>query len=236
MDFYTRISKYYNSVFPLNKAQIPFVLSSLEEAKALLDIGCGTGGLSMALADNFESITAIDTNEQMLEIARNNSSVSIDFVNMSMLEIDEHMSPNSFDGILCFGNTVVHLDNIDEISIFFKKVKSLLSTNGKFLFQLINYDNVLDNNLTGLPTIDNDQIKFERNYTLDTEGKIDFSTILTIKETREEIRNSVKLFPIRKNEIESALKDAGFNTILAYSSFKKAHYNPQSIPLVFECY
>lgn len=236
MDFYTRISSYYNDIFPINKAQLPFVKMCVPNTNNILDIGCGTGGLAIELSDFFDSVKAVDPNKQMLDIAvTETNNNNIEFSVGGMLDVDSLFKQNSFDAVLCFGNTVVHLNNIDEISLFFKKVKHILKPGGKFLFQIINYDNVLDNNHTGLPTIEKDRIKFDRNYSLNSDRKIDFSTVLTIKETGEEINNSVKLFPIRKNEVEKALVDAGFSTILAYSSFKKDPYTPNSLPLVFEC-
>ncbi len=239
MDFYSRISDYYNDIFPLNKAQISFVRSYLDgvsKDKRMLDIGCGTGGLPIGLYEDFDSISAIDTNEEMLEIAKQKvGEKAIDFINISMLDIDIQFPANNFDVVLCFGNTIVHLQNIEEIETFFKKVRYVLKQGGKFLFQLINYDNVLDNNLKGLPTIENDKIKFERNYKLDENNLIIFSTILTIKETSEILKNNVKLFPVRKRQIEVALKNAGFNTVKTYSSFTKNEYNASSLPLVFEC-
>jgi len=236
MDFYTRISDYYNDIFPLNKAQQPFVRSCASNTNSILDIGCGTGGLAIELADIFDSVSAIDPNEEMLDIAKEGTiNTNIEFRVGGMLDVDNLYEKTSFDVVICFGNTVVHLNNLDEIRLFFKKVKAILKPNGSFLFQIINYDNVLDNNLVGLPTINNGNIKFERNYSLDADGKIDFSTNLTNKETGEEISNNVKLFPVRKKEVEDALTDAGFSTIKAYSSFKKDAYNAGSLPLVFEC-
>ncbi len=93
MDFYSRISKYYNNIFPLNKAQISFVKMCMEDksmTKKLLDIGCGTGNLSIALHHEFAEVVAIDTNEEMLEIARSNAEgKNMDFDNINMMEIDD---------------------------------------------------------------------------------------------------------------------------------------------------
>jgi len=239
MDFYSRISDYYNDIFPLNNAQVTFVMSYLYEdvkSQNLLDIGCGTGLLSIGLSDYFDSISAIDTNEKMLEIARQSAgSKSINFDRISMLDIDTRFEEMSFDTALCFGNTIVHLQNMEEIEQFFKKVRFVLKKGGMFLFQLINYNFVLDSNLKGLPTIENEKIKFERNYSVDENGMIDFSTTLTIKETGEKLNNSVKLFPARRNQITNILHSAGFKHVKSYSSFAKHEYNPNSLPLVFEC-
>jgi|FLOH01.1.fsa_nt_gi glycine/sarcosine N-methyltransferase len=239
MDFYSRISDYYNDIFPLNYIQVTFVLSYLDKSaknQNLMDIGCGTGLLSTALSDNFDSISAIDTNEKMLEIARQSAGAkSINFIRMSMLDIDIRFPEMSFDNAICFGNTIVHLQNIEEIERFFKKVKFVLKPEGRFLCQLINYNFVLDSNLKGLPTIDNEKIKFERYYNVDENGMIDFSTTLTIKETGEKLNNCVKLFPARRNQITNILHSAGFKHVKSYSSFAKHEYNPNSLPLVFEC-
>jgi len=238
MDFYSQISKYYNDVFPLNKAQISFVKSYLDNTnvtKSMLDIGCSTGDLSIDLCDYFGVTVAVDTNMEMLEIAKSNSK-NIDFLNMSMLDIDTQFPYNTFDFVICFGNTVVHLQNINEIELFFHKVKKILVHGGKFLFQIINYDNVLDNKLMGLPTIDNNRIKFERNYSIDSNNMIDFSTNLTIKNSGEEIVSSIKLFPARKQQIENALLNAGFKDVKLYSSFTKKEYSRDSLPLIFECF
>ncbi len=238
MDFYTQISEYYKDIFPLNKAQVTFVKSYLDKGKAtksMLDIGCSTGDLSVELCDYFDVIAAIDTNEEMLEIARANNN-KIDFKNISMLDVDTQFPSNTFDFVLCFGNTIVHLQNNNEIELLFQKVKTILKPNGKFLFQIINYDNVLDNNLKELPTIENNRIKFERYYNIDQNNMIDFSTTLTIKTTGEEIISSIKLFPARKQQIEQSLLKAGFENIISFSSFNKNEYSKNSLPLVFECY
>ena len=236
MDFYKSISNYYNDIFPLNKAQVPFVESSVTSFRNILDIGCGTGGLAISLCNTFDDVFAIDPDKRMLDIAKQNSAdTSLKLGFGGMLDIDNLFKEDYFENVLCFGNTVVHLQNLEDIFLFFKKVRHILKPDGKFLFQIINYDNVLDNELKGLPTIENDDISFIRNYNLNEKGLIEFETILTLKKSKESIINCVELFPIRQNQIIDGLKDAGFTDYNVYSSFKKDAYNKNGLPLIFEC-
>ncbi len=240
MSFYSNISDYYDDIFPLNKSQLTFVTNSIDENsnyKNMLDIGCGTGGLPIGLYNYFDVIAAVDTNIEMLKIAKGKAKEKkIDFIAAGMLDLDTQFSNNTFDIVLCFGNTVAHLQTIADVELFFDKVRHLLTGGGKFLFQVINYDNILNNNILGLPIIENEIVKFERHYSLDTNNMLDFSTILTIKETGEVTNNSIKLLPIRKIQIEKALRNVGFETVKSFSSFAKSEYKSDSLPLVFECY
>jgi len=235
MNFYTNISKNYDYIFPLNKAQVKFVESFTSESSSnLLDIGCGTGNLSIELSKTINNITAIDLDKKMLDVAISKNK-KIDFRVLNMLEIDNYFKPNTFDNVCCFGNTMVHLSNIEEIKTLLTKIKLVLKSGGTFLFQVINYNNVLDNNLIGLPTIENENAKFERIYTLDNDKRINFRTILTDKIFNNKIESNIKLFPIRKEELHELLLETGFLDIEFYSSFNKLEYSKNSLPLVGKC-
>lgn len=239
MKFYESISDLYDSIFPLNPAQIAFVKSSLgaTEECSLLDIGCGTGNLSIELAKISKEVMAIDLDENMLRKAQEKSEgqANLRFSKLDMLDIGTTYPRISFDAIICFGNTLVHLASNKDVSGFFQQSKSLLKTTGKLLAQIINYDRIIDLGIDHLPTIENEMLKFERNYIYHpNENLLDFDTILTIKKNGQQIRNSVKLLPIRKEEIERLLTQAGFSTIKFYGNFNRDELTNESIPLVFE--
>ena len=206
-----------------------------QNQQSILDIGCGTGNLAIELTTQFTEVIAIDLNTDMLNAARQKrGSSKVSFLEMDMLKIDQHFAPNQFDTVSCFGNTIVHLGGLEQISLFFRKVKHVLKPGGKLLVQLINYNKVLDEKLPGLPTIDNEFAKFERIYTTDQNGLIDFKTILTVKSTHEIIENTIKLFPLRKKQITDALSETGFSNVCFYGSFAKTEYG-KGMPVVFEC-
>lgn len=237
MTFYQSIASHYEQIFPLNRAQLDFVKTSFEDTSKLtaLDIGCGTGSLSFELAELFSKVTAIDLDEAMLEKAIERNDRGIHFQKLNMLAIEKEYRQNTFDAIICFGNTLVHLDGHKQVLDFFKHARNVLKKNGKLLIQIINYDRIIDQQINGLPTIENNRVKFVRNYFYHPiQNKIDFETILTLKETGETIKNNIQLFPVRKNEIIEQLTDAGFKQFDFYGNFKKDDLTKDSQPLIVE--
>jgi len=240
MTFYKSIAKYYDQIFPLNSKQLDFVYNDfLEKDKkelSILDIGCATGNLALDMASAGSSVIAIDLDEKMINIAKDklrkgakNPSLRV----LDMLKITNNFKPKSFDQILCFGNTLVHLDTLNEIEDFLKQVYSLLKSGGEYKMQIINYDRILDQQIEALPTIENEQIIFHRVYRyLPGKHKINFKTKLEIKEKKEYIENSLLLLPMRKNELEKLLHKIGFKDVEFYASFAKAQFNENSMPLV----
>ncbi|MCP3933634.1 MAG: class I SAM-dependent methyltransferase [Bacteroidetes bacterium] len=240
MDFYQSISPYYQYIFPLSKIQVHFVNSAFENTAelSLLDIGCGIGNLSAELINTFRKVNGIDLSDLMLQQAKNRFSNTVDnlhFQHLSMLEIEKDFGANSFDTVVCFGNTLVHLDSIEDISDFLGQANKIMKPDGKLLLQIVNYDRILNTEIESLPTIDNAHITFERNYHFSkSEKKIYFETKLTVKESGLKLENSIPLYPLRKFEIDSLLEESGFSDVRYYGNFKREAWTPNSPALVVE--
>jgi 2-polyprenyl-3-methyl-5-hydroxy-6-metoxy-1,4-benzoquinol methylase len=239
MSFYEEIAEYYDYIFPLNRTQVEFVKGSIKEPyhnKIILDIGCGTGDLAIALSAAGFAVAGMDSDPVMLQKAEDKMTNSlVVFTMMDMRGIRGYYNPSIFDAVLCFGNTLVHLASIQEIGRLCKDVKHILKQNGKFLLQILNYDHILDHNIRSLPTIDNQFITFERTYDYNTDKNlITFKTSLTVKETSKKIINEVYLFPIRKDELYLSLRNSGFSDISFYRDFDRSMLKADSLPLVVE--
>jgi glycine/sarcosine N-methyltransferase len=239
MGFYQSIAEVYNQIFPLNPGQVAFTNRAFPQTEKLnlLDIGCGTGSLTLALSRTFNKVVGIDLDEAMLQKAKMvaGDNAKVVFSRLDMLDIQTRFDPVTFDGILCFGNTLVHLSSLEQIALFFKKCHRLLAPGGKLLIQIINYDRILDQKINSLPTLETDDIRFIRNYHYNSDKRhIDFETVLTIKATNQVIRNKVPLFPVRKSEIETALLEAGFSKLNFFGNFKGDVLKSDSIPMVIE--
>lgn len=77
-------------------------LAATPEAR-VLDIGCGTGNVSLACAARGANATGIDINAGMLEVARSKPPPiigSVDFVQASAAEIEDHFQPATFDSVV----------------------------------------------------------------------------------------------------------------------------------------
>jgi glycine/sarcosine N-methyltransferase len=238
MSFYSEIAEYYDLIFPFNKAHVEFIKNCIErpyEGKTILDVGCGTGDLAIALTGIGFQVTGIDYDTEMLTEARRKVNDSRLFLQMDMRNLISHFNPAAFDALLCFGNTLVHLNGLAEVEVFCRNVRAVLKDRGKFLLQILNYDHILDHAVRKLPLIEDDMVRFERFYEYDAgTGILAFKTKLLIKKTRKEIENEIPLYPMRKVELEAALKKAGFADLFFYGNFDKSELKEDSLPLVVE--
>lgn len=232
MAFYQSLADYYDRVFPLNPNQLKFVKRTgpLKGTK-ILDIGCGTGNLTMALTNEGADVTGIDLDEQMITKAKAKSN--LDFRILNMLHLESRFDPGTFDSITCFGNTLVHLNSPEDMENFFHQVKKILKPGGKFLLQILNYDHILKDHVKKLPLIENESIQFERIYQF-KETKILFKTTLSDKEKNIKIESEIELFPIKKTLLTELLTKAGFSFFTFYGNFTGTPLEKTSLPLILK--
>ena len=233
--FYESIAKVYDYIFPKNRKQLEFVesIKKISNEEKILDIGCATGNLTELLGEKTGNVVGIDLDKELLKEAKEKHP-NLNFENMNMLKINEKFEENSFDRVVSFGNTLVHLDSREEVEEFFQKVYKTLKFNGFFIVQIINYNRVIEKNIKNLPTIDNEKVKFVRDYEYDKSiGKVDFITELTIKEANLNIKNNIKLLALTKVEIQKFLGEIGFRNIEFYGDFEGRELSDNSEAVIF---
>ena len=233
--FYESIAKVYDYIFPKNRKQLEFVesIKKISNEEKILDIGCATGNLTELLGEKTRNIVGIDLDKELLKEAKEKHP-NLNFENMNMLKINEKFEENSFDRVVSFGNTLVHLDSREEVEEFFQKVYKTLKFNGFFIVQIINYNRIIEKNIKNLPTIDNEKVKFVRDYEYDKSiGKVDFITELTIKEANLNIKNNIKLLALTKIEIQKFLGETGFRNIEFYGDFEGRELSDNSEAVIF---
>lgn len=232
MSFYSSISAFYDEIFPVDADEMAFVKSRLEGRKAVLDIGCGTGNKTVFLAEAGRKIIAIDGDMGMIGAARReHAAPGLKYRVLNMTEIKNAFEPESFDAVLCLGNTLVHLPNADEIAQLLAQMASILKPGGLAIIQILNYERILDDPAFALPVLETDKIRFVRKYQFKA-CEMRFVTSLLLKESGQEIQNDIPLYPLRKNELDIMLADAGYLEAAHYGSYQGTPLQENSLPLI----
>lgn len=67
----------------------------------ILDLGCGTGGLSLACAARGARVVGIDKDPGMLEVAKGKAaSGDVEWIELGAMEIEDRFEPETFDAVV----------------------------------------------------------------------------------------------------------------------------------------
>ncbi len=230
---YSTILEHYDELFPLDIKALDFAVSGAPNAQSYLDIGCATGILGEAIKDKGHKVVGVDFDKAVIEKAQCRRCIMLEFKAVSPSMLDFDMADHSFNQVLCFNNTIARLPNEMAIQNLVKKTKDLLKDNGLFKGQLYNYDWLLSEGIGELPVIETDAVTFRRQHRLEQQF-LECYTVLSRKDNETNVSACLPLFPIKRNQIEAILREAGFKKITFYDDFDRTPFTGSSDILVFE--
>lgn len=238
---YDNLLEYYDELFPVEDKKIDFINKELYRywsstgLPKVLDVGCATGSIDFALIKKNLLVTGIDNNISMIQSAcRRNPEPKnkARFFCMDMLEAAKILAPASFKGVLCLGNTLVHLHNPEEIANFLRGARRLMESDGVLILQVVNYDKILADGIEELPSIETLRCTFVRNYSLLPDGHIKFNGTVYSSSNVAVFRDQVELYPLRSKELRDLLNEEGYRDIEFYSDFDGQPFDGASFGLV----
>ena len=230
MSFYHDLSTYYDRIFPLNQTAYTFISQYFHEGNSVLDMGAGTGNMAIALAEKGLNVTASEPEETMAKSIKKKAKskeLLLSVHTKAMEEIDTFQE--NFDGILCIGNTLPHLSDLEGVEKFLQKCYIKLKSKGIIILQQVNYDRVLSKNDFSFPAIEKEDFSFTRHYEKKEEHLL-FTSRLTINEVATE--NTIPLYPVTSQQLISILKKIGFQMVDVYGNFKGESHSTESPALV----
>lgn len=241
MSLYRSLASYYDEIFPLNSKTTEFVCSYLNpQDNCVLDIGCATGQLSLYLATLpiTTFITAVEPDEQMVESVRDRIQDRqlkhrMKILKGGMLDLDKLFPGQTFDLILCLGNTLVHLSSLRDISRFIHSAANHLRKGGKLIIQVVNYTRILSQNVAELPFIDKPAASFSRRYSYDAAAHmITFYTQMIEKKTGQVIESQTPLYPLELKDLMPIVQSAGLTADPPFSTFEGESWQPDGAALI----
>lgn len=103
----------------------------------VVDLGCGTGSISIPLAQQGYQITGIDLSSEMLSLAKQkhslNGSLSIRWLHQNMIE---WALPYKVDSVISFCDSLNYLLEEDQVKQTFHQVYEGLHSGGTFIFDV----------------------------------------------------------------------------------------------------
>ena len=101
-------------------------------AKSILDLGCGTGGHAIVLANRGYEVTGVDRSEVMLAAAREKCvSRPVDF---HLADIREVRLEGKFDAVISMFAVMSYMTTNHDLMTVFQTVRTHLQTGGLFVF------------------------------------------------------------------------------------------------------
>lgn len=113
--------------------EIPFLVQNIGPGKKrVLDMACGSGRHAVALSKKGYAVQAFDNSSSMINAAKelsNKAGTKTTFIIANMMDISEVFKFN-FDAIICLGNSLALLPDLEVLSRVISSVGQLLSDNG----------------------------------------------------------------------------------------------------------
>lgn len=182
-----------------------------KENRVAIDLGCGNGIQSVALARSGFSVIAIDFNKQLLSELRSYiGDLSINIHEKDIMRFEEEIK-NQVEVIACMGDTISHLSSIEDVRKIFKSMYSRLTDSGKIVLSFRDFSTPLSGDSRFIP------VKADDNYILTcfleyNDEKVNVTDILHVHENGKWIQkvSSYQKLRITEKDIKKLLCEQGF--------------------------
>ena len=202
----------------------------------LLDLGCGTGSMSVKMAERGFDVIGVDSSIGMLNAAQQKmfeSGKNLLLLNQPMQDIDLY---GTVDCAICVLDGINHLNNAEEVKQTFKKVSLFMNKGGAFAFDvntLYKHKNVLADNVF-IYEFDDLFCSWQNNYN-ETDNSVEISLDFFEEEDGVYYRSSESFSEqaYELSDISVWLEDAGFEVVGIFDDLTIDNLKPDSQRAVF---
>ena len=237
-EFYDRLAPDYDEMTGFEKRFVkesPFfrLIIRKHSIQSALDAGCGTGFHALLLSQLGVRVHAADVSRQMLaRLEAHSRAMRLDVqpVASPLTELARNVE-GPFDAVFCLGNTLPHLLDAKELQRVLENFHVLLRPQGVLYLQLLNYERILARRERVQGARRSGSATYVRFYDFPEESHPLRFNILTLHDTESGTETdllSVRLNPLRREEIHRALQSAGFAEPCDFGSIALDPYKADS--------
>lgn len=211
-EFFNRVSSFYDQMINFKTAierKIKFY-SKFDLSGKALDIGCGTGLDSIALAKLGFDVTACDQSPEMIEKAKLNAeeeNVLVNFICSPIESAFENIS-DKFDFVISIGNTLANI-SVATLSNFLTNLSNHLNPDSQIIFQVINFDLLPQSGFYPINKFENNLVLIERFYEIKNH-EILFKIVFIDKQKGYKSEFATQVFPHTKDIWDKLLSGKNF--------------------------
>jgi|SRR5579863_8620493 len=204
----------------------------------VLELGRGTGRLTVSIAQSGIDIVGVDLSDSMLEAARRKAraaGVEVPFVRADMRDLS---LDGQFETILIPGNSLLHLLSNEELKRCFAGVRRHLAPGGRLVFDISKWDmsRYARDPAQRYPVITQGDITVEETSSYDAAAQVrDVVWYLSTASASDFRKIEYRLRVIFPQELLLLLETAGFNLEARYGEFTREPFGASSRRQVCIC-
>ena len=214
--------------------EMPFLVSRLGSLKEkhVLDLACGSGRHSVALALERAEVVGIDNSEVMISRAKEHAvtnEVSSKFILGEMADF-QSITSDKYDLVICLGNSLALLNDFNTLEIVLSSVHSSLNDDGILVAQVLNFEEIHRTGFRFFPQkggkMDTgEDVVFSRFYEHTdppNSSTLVMSAQMKVKGEWTSLVSTQKVLNLNSNLLKRYLAQAGFQETRFYSDYSES--------------
>ena len=220
--------------------EIPDLVKMFRElnVKTVIDVGCGTGVHSIALAQEGFEVLGIDRSSRMVYVAQeklkalsNEVQQRVKFISKPYKNLDKLLG-KKFDAAIFMGSALAHIDIPQQV---LQEINKVLNDKAVIISQITNYNKIIKINkrffafnIKKSPYSEEREQAFLRFYDEKEKGFLTQNLSVFVRGSKKwtfQGMHSMQVYPLNKENIASFLKKIKFSNIKYYGGEKGFFYD-----------